>query len=200
MATLESVLATNVAQLRKRRGYSVRGLAGVMAELGRPIDPSGITKLENGTRKPGALDLVALAMALGVSPNRLLLPVDDPRQEIELAPAVATQQSGAWAWADGRSPLMESIKLLHGSETTAIPEWIYDFQRDARPIDEWERERHTAVRACRDVLHWINSIIGDEVNTEADGRAIDPRTKLRGALRRLQAEVDDLIGVDDGER
>jgi len=82
METPESTVARNVAELREQRGHTVRSLAAVLDErLGRKILASGITKIENHARGVDVGDLVALAIALGVNPNRLLLPVDDEGQE-----------------------------------------------------------------------------------------------------------------------
>ena len=52
---------------------TVRDLSAKLEELGRPILPSGITKIEQGARRVDADDLIAIATALEVSPTRLLL-------------------------------------------------------------------------------------------------------------------------------
>jgi transcriptional regulator with XRE-family HTH domain len=66
-------VAENIKGSRTRAGMSVRGLSAKLEELGRPILPSGITKIEQGGRRVDADDLVAIATALDVSPTRLLL-------------------------------------------------------------------------------------------------------------------------------
>ncbi|MGW3486515.1 helix-turn-helix domain-containing protein [Streptomyces sp. NPDC001054] len=63
-------VAAEVARLRGR--VTVRELSARLEELGRPILPSGISKIEHGLRRVDVDDLVALAMALEVTPNRLL--------------------------------------------------------------------------------------------------------------------------------
>jgi hypothetical protein len=64
--------------------------------------------MENGNRTADAEELVALAIALGTTPNRLLLSgTADPDVELELTPnsAVRVPETAAWYWACGESPL-----------------------------------------------------------------------------------------------
>jgi transcriptional regulator with XRE-family HTH domain len=98
-------LARNVKQLRERRGLTVRQLSAALTELGRPILPSGITKIENRDRRVDADDLIALALALGVTPNRLLLTGDIADDTVTLTPAVETSRTAAWWWATGEQRL-----------------------------------------------------------------------------------------------
>lgn len=98
-------LPSNVRQLRERRGLTVRQLSARLTELGRPILPSGITKIEQGQRRVDADDLVALAVALGVTPNRLLLTGQVADDTVRLTPAVEVSQVAAWWWATGEQRL-----------------------------------------------------------------------------------------------
>src|SRR3954468_4737560 len=98
-------LASNSKQLRERRDLTVRQLSTRLTELGRPILPSGITKIEQGQRRVDADDLMALAVALGVTPNRLLLTGEIADDTVHLTPAVAVSQAAAWWWAAGEQRL-----------------------------------------------------------------------------------------------
>lgn len=93
-------VAVNVATLRESRRLSVRGLSARLGELGRPILPSGVTKIEQCRRRVDADDLVALALALDVTPNRLLLP-PVTGEKTALTPDVECSSATAWAWACG---------------------------------------------------------------------------------------------------
>jgi transcriptional regulator with XRE-family HTH domain len=84
---------------------SQRGLARVLDELGHPMSKDMLWKVEQGKRQLTADDLVALALALGVTPNRLLLPHGKVETVIELTPAVRLPLTQAWAWATGERPL-----------------------------------------------------------------------------------------------
>ena len=99
-------VAKNIAELRAARGgLSLRELAERMGEIGRPIQASGLSKIEQGDRRVDVDDLMALAIALDVSPNRLLLPGTATEDKIELVPEGTTTTDTAWRWATGEAPL-----------------------------------------------------------------------------------------------
>ncbi|WP_284437150.1 hypothetical protein [Streptomyces sp. TUS-ST3] len=139
-------VAKEVARLRGRT--TVRELSARLSKLGRPILPSGITKIEQGTRRVDADDLVALAVALEVTPTRLLLgppPTDgpdDPAHEevwewhpwndsqgnerapypsLRLAPELSLEPWDAWTWALGEVPLGEIWRLAE-ERSVSFPE------------------------------------------------------------------------------
>jgi transcriptional regulator with XRE-family HTH domain len=91
-------VAENVKRLRGREHVSVRELSKRLQAAGRPILPSGITKLEQGVRRVDVDDLVALADALGVSPLRLM---EDPSSKAVDLEAVDT---------DGR--LLDALRAI----------------------------------------------------------------------------------------
>jgi transcriptional regulator with XRE-family HTH domain len=98
-------VAENVAALRATRGYTKTELARRVAELGRPMTLDVLTKLESGNRRVDPDDLIALADALGVTPNRLLLPAKAGDTEVALTPARTVTATEAWEWACGEKPL-----------------------------------------------------------------------------------------------
>ncbi|MDZ5441759.1 helix-turn-helix transcriptional regulator [Micromonospora sp. 4G57] len=216
METPEDVVRANVRQLREQRRHTVRSLSALLGQLGRPILPSGITKIEDGTRRVDVGDLVALAIALGVNPNRLLLPADDSGEAIALTPAVSAIPRQAWPWARGQQQLLPGeIALGHGERSYA--EGLDDFRRHALPASERLRDDHTAARAAQDVLASVRAMLDRAEHPEVYERedelaARSPRMAakfgpnpstpagLRARLRRLVAEVEALIGDDNGER
>ncbi|MCY0926925.1 helix-turn-helix transcriptional regulator [Streptomyces sp. H27-H1] len=124
-------VAKEVARLRGR--VPVREFSTRLAALGRPILPSGITKIEQGQRRIDVDDLVALAVALEVTPTRLLLgppppDIDCEKPELDelceigelgvaylrLLPNLAMEVWDAWTWAVGECPLGEWWKVLEG--------------------------------------------------------------------------------------
>jgi hypothetical protein len=126
-------------------------LSEQLAQLGRPIPPSGITKIEKHVRRVDADDLVALALALNVSPVALLLPaVGGATDSCDLTDEVSLPAADAWAWADGLSPHSLSDADPGGD--------VQRFRLDSRPpyarhIDSWAgltnfaRERNARGRA-----------------------------------------------------
>lgn len=103
-------VAENLAGLRKQSRLTLDELAGYLEELGRRMPPDSIRNAEPGAarrRRVDVDDLVALARALDVTPNRLLLPATtDPERRIALvAESDLVTELEAWEWAQGRAPL-----------------------------------------------------------------------------------------------
>lgn len=101
--------AENLRRIRDARGLSTARLSKLLEDVGRPIQPTGITKIEKKERKVDVDDLVALALVLNVSPLALLLPPVDGDESVSLAPAVEVPAWLAWEWAEGTSPATETI-------------------------------------------------------------------------------------------
>lgn len=99
---------SNVARLRGRMQY--KELSERLAELGRPIPPLGLRRIEAGERRVDADDLMALAVAFGVPPNSLLLPHVDPGEALAATAVGEVDFQELWHWADGIMP-------LHGADT-----------------------------------------------------------------------------------
>lgn len=62
----------NIAHFREARGMTMLGLSERLKQLGRPIPPLGISRLENGDRRVDVDDLMALAEALDLPYQRIL--------------------------------------------------------------------------------------------------------------------------------
>ncbi|MFD5506986.1 helix-turn-helix domain-containing protein [Streptomyces sp. NPDC127051] len=119
-------VAANVKSLRTRRGMTIYALSGALAKIGRPITASAIAKIEKQQRQVTVDDLVALASALQVSPDTLLLPWTDHGDEIvEVTGAGNLPAADVWSWAAGSNP----PRL---SEVDPVGE-LQRFQADARP-------------------------------------------------------------------
>ncbi|MEU3287807.1 helix-turn-helix domain-containing protein [Streptomyces longwoodensis] len=124
-------LRLNIARVREARGMSKKDLSEKVAALGRPIPPLGISRLEAGTRRVDVDDLIALALALRVSVNALLLPRDgDGTESVELTDSVSLTAAEAWQWADGDKPYQKAERDEYGYELR--------YRLDSRP--EWERD------------------------------------------------------------
>jgi hypothetical protein len=145
-------VAKQVARLRGR--VPVREFSARLTALGRPILPSGITKIEQGQRRIDVDDLVALAVALEVTPIRLLLGPPPPSEGgskpdvddlweinehgaayLRLLPNLGMEVWDAWAWALGESPLGEWWKVLAaepGEVVDSPPDLEARFQAENR--------------------------------------------------------------------
>jgi hypothetical protein len=87
------------------REITTAALSKRLAAIGHPIADTGITKTEKGDRRVDVDDLVALALALGVTPNTLLLPPADSPGTHQLTPEVSATATELWEWAQGEKPL-----------------------------------------------------------------------------------------------
>lgn len=112
-------LRQNVKELRGRNTYVE--LSAQLADQGRPIPELGLSRLERGARRVDADDLVALAVVLGVTPNRLLLEREAGDEPVPLTPATTVPARHAWEWACGERNLGPRLNL--------------DFHRENRPHD-----------------------------------------------------------------
>lgn len=132
-------VAENLARIRAERRLSTRALSDALSQLGRPILANAITKIEKGTRRVDADDLVALALALDVSPNALLFPPVGDIDEIELTPGAPVSAFDAWRWATGEVPLdadvASAIGDQHRADPNLYPERRQAFRRENRPHD-----------------------------------------------------------------
>ncbi len=99
--------AANLRRIRRERDLTTAALSERLAALGHPIADTGITKTEKGDRRVDVDDLVALALALGVTPNTLLLPQIDylgAPDFHQLTPEAIGTAEELWQWAQGERP------------------------------------------------------------------------------------------------
>jgi transcriptional regulator with XRE-family HTH domain len=103
MTTLSAsdIAGRRIREARKRRGWTVRDLAGKCAEAGVPrITAPVITNLETrrrAGREVSAEELVALAWVLEVPPVQLLSPLDGD-EVLEIVPGEDKDPVAAAAW------------------------------------------------------------------------------------------------------
>jgi transcriptional regulator with XRE-family HTH domain len=144
-------VAANVKRLREARGLTLRALAAQLKEKGRPLSADALNKIENGAsdepkqiRRVDVDDLMALAAALGVNPNALLLPptarqnnaqTGEP-ETIEMTTVAPLPAREAWEWAHGMRTL---------GDDSSGREWLR-FRLDALP-DAWRPFHFSDYRA-----------------------------------------------------
>lgn len=87
----------------KVRGWHLSDLSEKLGELGMNLGKNALSKLETGQRNMTAEELVYIAVALDVTPNRLLLggSTEDMGQMIRIANTWEITLAEAWAWASG---------------------------------------------------------------------------------------------------
>ncbi|MFF1687182.1 helix-turn-helix domain-containing protein [Streptomyces sp. NPDC058254] len=149
-------VAANVRRVRESRGWSTYELAQRLKEADRPISPSAVAKIERGERRVDVGDLMALAVALAVSPSALLLPINvDPLDDVEITGSTPVSALDAWEWIDGRGPLTlppQSAGMHRVYEEVAQyrlygrPHWLAEMEREE---DEGREPRTRASRMMR---------------------------------------------------
>ena len=100
-----------------------------LSQIGRPIPPLGLRKIVAETRRVDADDLMALAVALGVSPITLVIP-DTARADTEVAVtglAAPFDVESLWEWLTARGPLRYGNEFEFFSR--AWPRWLQAQQR-----------------------------------------------------------------------
>lgn len=70
-------VANNIRTARQAIGMDLRTLSDGMAQAGRKLSPSGISKLEAGDRRVDVDDLTVIAYLLRTTPAALLTPPDE---------------------------------------------------------------------------------------------------------------------------
>ena len=142
-------VARNVRAVRDRRGLSQAQLAAATGDLGRPLLPTAIAKIEAGDRRVDVDDLAVLAAALNVAPARLLVPDEGMDDVVAVAPALPIPIWSAWQWATGSHPLATEEDDLFDAE---VQRQGLDFMAE-RPIWLRAHEAHPLARAISH-LEW----------------------------------------------
>jgi hypothetical protein len=120
-------VADNIKRLRGDMAYTK--LAARLEEVGRPIPTLGLRKIESYERRVDADDLLALAVALGVSPITLLMthPSTDRGAPVEVAGAqggVTTED--LWAWLSAERPLPTMDTRRGTFQDNSLPQYLLD--------------------------------------------------------------------------
>jgi transcriptional regulator with XRE-family HTH domain len=98
-------IGRNIAALRRIRGLSGPQLARDLADLGIRMGSSAIWQVEHGRRRVTADELVGLAIAFGVTTDRILFGPSANGDSVTLAAGVTATRAAAWAWALAERPL-----------------------------------------------------------------------------------------------
>ncbi|MFD9716683.1 helix-turn-helix domain-containing protein [Streptomyces sp. NPDC059076] len=190
-------IARNLPDLRKARNLSTTRLSAKLKETGRPIPPTGITRIEKGERRVDVDDLVALAHALNVSPAALLLPDDfDDETRTFLTDRVRVSSRTAWRWFEGDAPSVDAP--APGKRDDDYWQKRENHQALSSPTERRRFTQSPLGRALADVseaaelLHASSDGAmvsgGDELFDARLTRAKDAAERFLGAVDRVAAE------------
>lgn len=186
----------NVERLRTARGMSKKDLADKTREGGRAIPPLGISRIEAGTRRVDADDLVALADALNVSPLTVLMPNTSGDEPTSLTDKKQLRSRIAWQWALGQGPAVDwepgdGVNLADpGADPAIDPEALEREEEYARLRPEYmalalppahrRAAEHPSVRLARQLADLIEDLVSPETGGDAEA------ARVRMAQRRYQ--------------
>ena len=121
-------MRANVKRLREHQNLGYIQLSRELDEVGRSIPDLGLRRIEAGDRRVDVDDLMALAVALGVSPATLLMPAVHsvgPQDHVESTavtfPILARQ---LWGWLTARRPL--GRQNLFSFAEQSWPGWVQE--------------------------------------------------------------------------
>ncbi|WP_328389686.1 helix-turn-helix domain-containing protein [Nocardia sp. NBC_00416] len=127
----------NVLRYRNRMNLGYADLARRLEALGRPIPVLGLSRIERGERRIDVDDLMALAVALGVSPTSLLLPDTSGSDDVVTATGIEGTAADLLGWLRLHTP---SAHIGKPADDRNVRDAIR-FIADARP--RWDIESLT---------------------------------------------------------
>jgi transcriptional regulator with XRE-family HTH domain len=130
-----------VRRFREERRLGYAELSRKLAEMGREIPPLGLRRIESGERRVDVDDLVALALALDVSPLALLLPTETSSVTSQGDQYPAEQ---IWGWGEGQGPLPPDLEI--GLR-------YLRFRRDSNPLVDWSEIRGDIAQEIANLGH-----------------------------------------------
>lgn len=124
-------VGANVRRLRQEIGDTQGALADRLKGNGHPIPVASIGRIESGDRRVEVDDLMALSVALGVSPLALLMPYTRASSDdVSLTGWRKTTALDSWRWALAGAPLAWSEGGRHEEESLyltvrrSFPWWL----------------------------------------------------------------------------
>lgn len=122
-------VAANVKRLRTDQDMSYTRLSEKLLErAGWALTAVGVRRIETGERRVTPDDLVALAIALNVSPATLLMPPATERGQAVTATGVTEGVAAEllWRWLSAGGPLPGSGLSMMAFGDRAWPRWEHD--------------------------------------------------------------------------
>lgn len=132
-------VAANVERLRGNENYT--DLSRRLDKLGRDIPPLALRRIEEGARRVDTDDLVALAVALGVSPITLIMPhTENSQDEVEVTRENKSVSALAlWRWLLAELPMQGDKRIPLAFQIAARPTWWWQYQAEKEERDHLER-------------------------------------------------------------
>lgn len=141
-----AVVADRVRSIRQARRMDLAALSDSLDLVGWSIPVAALSRLENGKRRIDVDDLLALAVALDVSPLELIFPAHANELDV-IGTALPTELITEEVWAWGR----ESVKSL--KRPKALRDyWAKMLEQGERELAEIESMPEPTTDAVRDMI------------------------------------------------
>lgn len=189
-------VAENVAQIRRHGRLTTQDVSDRLAELGRVVHPSAITRIEGRGRRVDVDDLVALALALDSTPNRLML---NERGPCALTPVIARASKDAWRWAaDAGAPFgwVTWWPLHGGDESEPLEDRIEAQKKRGKAFQRRNRPDRQEVTFEQGAAHLQRLL---ELSQEVSALARKMKVSRRQVLETL-ADISITGALDHGQR
>lgn len=154
---VERSLATRIAYERNKRGLTYEALAQQLTDLGCPVQPSAIQKIEKSGRRIVVDEAVAFAAAFEMGLEELLIPLDARRdlqflQDLDRGPTLRVARDAAVADYEA---LLERVRtaLSEGDVGESLERQMHE---RLRVVSGDSTSSRALFRA--DVLEWRNEI------------------------------------------
>ncbi|MEV0435992.1 helix-turn-helix transcriptional regulator [Nocardia sp. NPDC050413] len=120
-------VATNVQKIRTRLNLSYAELSRRLEAVGRPIPVLGLGRIEKGERRVDVDDLMALSIALDVTPAALLMPETALSEDV-VEPTGSTVDGltarALWNFLTARKPLRGgNVRDIAEFHSRTYPRW-----------------------------------------------------------------------------
>jgi transcriptional regulator with XRE-family HTH domain len=167
-----AVIAQRVKEVRGRKGWNAAQLGKEVSKHGVRWDRFTVANLENGKRQNVTVqELMALALALGVAPINLLVPLGD--EQYEITPSRTEGADTVRAWVRGEVALPGTDEWMFFAEVSMEDrrKWIeaYKERLDIGPHPEDEplaakmhREAERMRSQNKTIAEWERRQDGDD--------------------------------------
>lgn len=178
----------------------------MVTNLGRPMTLDVVTKLEAGQRRVDTDDLMALSLALGCAPNRLLLPGQaEHGTKVPLTPLVTLPSAWrAWSWACGETP-SPGVGLVPWDDYVKFPAENRPHRGAALTKQQAERFEHVleplhqaVLKACSAGVSaaTVTTVVEGTLQVRAITEALNQQVTTGGAVPPMIHNLE-LFGLPD---
>lgn len=137
--------ASQTRKFRQDRKLDLAGLSERLKAVNWPISVAALSRLENGERRIDVDDLMAISVALDISPLELLLPSPKAEKPFGTALPIELELAEVWAWAK------ESVSSIH-SGPGFIRHWEKVEKECEKDLIELDSLRDAASESLRETL------------------------------------------------